>query len=243
MSSNSEFALTNIQAFKGKPVASVELLRDSIEHAEVNPETIARTFSDYFLIVYHLFHLTAEELSIITAANANLVKAGTKDRGADRFLQIMATHEREVLDGLRRIGNLDIANNRKGLDQLAEMMNNAWEKKQSDPTWKPTDGDPEADRVIWGFVNGANTPQVDENFALVHGMERILTPLFVGTDAEEFTAKKDWLISAMTDVIALRGLQNRGREAKVFSMWSTPRENGLNWISKERLAAFKQALG
>jgi len=115
MSGSAEIARKHVEAFKIKPIAKVELLEDSVRYAEANPETVARSYMGYFLIVRHLFHLTSEETDIITAVNHDLVNKGAKDRGADKFLRVMSSHEQEIMDGLRRIGNLDIENNTKGL--------------------------------------------------------------------------------------------------------------------------------
>ncbi len=154
----------------------------------------------------------------------------------------MADRKDQVLTALREICDLKDPNNQEGFIRLTEMMQNAWQIKikQAEPDWTPKDGNPRADNVIWGFVKGATDPLINLDFTLCHGIERVLTQQNEGI---EFTDHKDWLLCALTHVVALRGLRSQGVEAKVLDLWSTPRPDGLGWISANTLGAFRQELG
>jgi hypothetical protein len=234
-----EVSKANIAAFKAKPVSQDANLERAITRAEADPHAVASSYYGYYRTIRDLFNLAPADITTITAVNKQLQSF----RGADTFLTYMAPYQDQLLSALRQIGNLDLENNRQGLDQLAAMMNNAREIRQTNPLWTPKDGDPKSDRVIWGFVRGAVSPETDIHFTLCHGVERMLTRTFRDSPIAEFTDHKDWLLNALNDVIALRGLQGKGYGNQVLDLWSAPRPNGLGWISPRRLDAFKAELG
>lgn len=236
MTQVTEVARENIRAFRNSRVGDAPILRDSILLAEANPKLVATKFIDYYHIIRDLFNLSKEELQIISRVNGEL---GTS-RGADKFLEVMGGEKDRILESIRKMGNLEETQNADGMEELTTMMNNARVKKEADPNWIPRDGDPEADRVIWGFVKGSTSAETEIDFAICHGIERTLTGQ---TETENgFTGHKDWLLCAMNDVIALRGLRGQGREAKVLELWSAPRPEGLGWVTQRRLEAYKTAI-
>jgi len=233
-----ETAGKNVVKFGAYDVAQAEPLKDSMALAEANPELILKTFAMYDMIIKDLFALTDDELKIIEQVNDKLQKT----RGAHEFLKNMDTHKHEILNVVRHAGNLMDAKNQKGVAELAAMMGNAWTIKQTEPDWKPTDGHKRADTVIWGFVNDAKDPRTDIDFAILHGIERIETQHFQDKGID-YTHHKDWLITAMEDIVALRGLQGKYPETKVIDLWTQGRPNGLGWINEKKLSAYKKLLG
>jgi hypothetical protein len=237
MSNTIELARENARVFKYSAVGNTEILRDSVLLAEANPKLVAEKFFSYYHIVRDLFNLSGGELKTIREVNQKL----GKNRGADEFLEAMGGQKAQILLGIRHMGDLTNPDNKEGMESLTAMMNNAREKKQADSNWVPRDGDPEADKVIWGFVKGSESAETDIDFALCHGIERALTAQL---DPENnYIQHKDWLLIAMNDVVALKGLRGQGREAEVLALWSTPRPEGLGWISQSRLNAYKEAIG
>jgi hypothetical protein len=225
----------NISVFKGTEVGKVGMLQDSLALVEKNPRILAKKYFTYYKIVEDLFNLSPEEISIIKLANNRL----ESKRGADEFLKVMGEKKTFFLAQMRQIGNLNNPHNQEGIKRLTQMMNNAWTIKQEDPNWTPKDGDPRADEVIWGFVKGASNPEINIDFSLCHGLERTLTTYFPDT---EFTKKKDWLLCALNDVIALKGLKDEGYEKDILSSWSRPRPDGLGWISQRTLDVYRELI-
>lgn len=226
----------NVEAFKKSAAGDIPILQDSVNLAEHDPRLVAKRFITYYKIIKDLFDLTPGEVETITRVNQEL----ESKRGADNFLEKMQTDKEKILEGIRQMGDTQDPDNLEGVKTLTRMMRNAWEKKQADKDWIPEDGKAGADQVIWGFVNEASRPEIDRDFTICHGIERVLTQLL---GPNEFTGHKDWLLCAMNDVVALRGLRGQGREAEVLDLWSTPRPNGLGWVSSRRLEAYKKALG
>ncbi len=132
-------------------------------------EHVLGTFATYHTVIKNLFTLTQEELKIIQQVNERL----HKPRGAHEFIQHLRPYKHNILDIVRHSGDMDLPANRKGVDQLATMMENAWEKRQSDPNWQPTDKDPFSDSVIWGFVNGAIDPKIDIDLRYVTALNAL----------------------------------------------------------------------
>ncbi len=225
----------NTATFKDLSGETIEPLQDSIEVAEQQPELIFHKFYQYYAIIKDLFNLTPEEIDIIKRVNEEF----NWNRGADRFLEVFGDQKDTVLTQIRQIGDLDNSHNQSGLSRLTDMMKNAWTIKQANPNWQPTDGDPQSDDVIWGFTRNATTPDIDLDFTICHGIERILTTYY---SEIALVQHKDWLLSALNDVIALKGLRQQGYEAELLPMWSTPRPGGLGWINQTRMDKFREIL-
>jgi hypothetical protein len=229
-----ESASANIDAFGKTEVAGAEPLQDSVKLAVESPKLVADKFYAYYNVVRDLFNLSTEDLAIIRSVNRQL----DSTRGADAFLDTFGDQKEQILAQMRQMGDLDNPDNQAGIKQLTEMMHNAWKIKQDEPDWSPKDGGPQADSVIWGFINGATDPETDIDFALCHGIERTLTEYYPDND---YTKKKDWLLCALNDVIALRGIKGQGYEAQLLPVWSASRPEGLGWVSQRRLDAYKHA--
>jgi len=228
-------ARSNIVRFGEYDVAKSPLLFPALEMAGTEPEKILQCFTQYDMVIRHLFNLKPEELRMIREVNTSLGKT----RGADEFMEIMLPYKEQILEVVHHAGDLKRNFTKQGVDQLADMMGNAAELKQAEPEWKPTDGDLRSDTVIWGFVNGATDPQTNIDFTLCHGIERIVTQS-LRPSGIHYTEHKDWLLSAMTDSIALLGLQGKYPEATLLPRWNTRRPEGLGWISQERQMAYKK---
>ncbi len=152
-----EAAAKNIQAFKKAPIGKADLLQRSVEFAEKNPRLVVKKFLLYYRTIENLFNLTPKETSIINFVN----QRHNESRGADKFLEAMAEKKDVLLAQMRKMGDLDNPHNQKGMTNLMHMMNNAWEIKKTEPNWCPQDGDKRSNEVIWGFVKGADNPEVN----------------------------------------------------------------------------------
>jgi len=228
-------AANNVLFFGEFDVAKTPLLSNTVEMARTHPEQILQCFATYDMVIRDLFNLKPEELRIIHEVNSKLGKT----RGADEFINHMQPYKTHILDIIHHTGGLESELTQQGVAELASMMKNAAQLKEKEPNWKPTDGDPRSDNVIWGFVNGATDPKTNIDFIMCHGIERIVTQS-LRKENIEYTKHKDWLVSAMTDIVALRGLQGKYPENKLLSQWSQRRPNGLGWISQQRLDAYEE---
>lgn len=233
-----ETARTNVIRFGKHDVAKSPPLKESFAYAKIHAEKVLSAYATYDMVIKDLFSLTPQELATIKHVNEALGKL----RGAHEFIAHMQQYKKIILDTVRHAGNTSIPENQQGVEQLATMMQNALEQKQRDPNWKPTDGDPESDEVIWGFVNGARSEKIDIDFTICHGIERIVTARLHKIGITGFIDRKDWLLSAMTDVVSLRGLQRKYPETNLLDLWSHARPHGLGWISDKRLNAFRDEL-
>lgn len=232
-----------VEQFISTEVGSADILENSRELVEKNPQLVRESFYTYYRIIKELFSLQPAELAVCKRVQERL----DSHRGVVQFMEIFAEKQAEILEVMRNIGDPASRFNTAGMDELAHMMLNAWNIKQSEPDWVPTDGDKRADQVIWGFVKGSTQPELNINFTVCHGIERILTAYLkenYSDDLEliEFISHKDWLLITMNDVVALRGLQGKGRSKDVLEMWSTPRPEGLGWISARRSDAYADEL-
>jgi len=216
-------------------VQAASLLDASLRMAREHPEKVLRSFAIYDRVIQDLFDLKPDELALIKRVNEKL----GKNRGADEFMETMGSEETKILYAVHHAGGMQDRVSQEGITELAFMMKNAAQLKQKEPDWKPTDGDPRSDTVIWGFVNGANDPNINMHFVICHGIERILTQ----ASPLEYTKHKDWLLSALTDVVALRGLQGKFPETKLLSLWGQKRPDGLGWISQSRQNEYNLHLG
>ncbi|MBU1327133.1 hypothetical protein KKB64_04685 [Patescibacteria group bacterium] len=228
-------AQKNVVKFGQYDVAKSPLLSDALVLAQSQPEQILRTFATYHMVIQDLFKLNSGELDLISRVNKKLGKT----RGANEFIERMKPYETEILHIVRHAGDTRNKLNQQGVNELATMMGTAEQLKRTEPNWKPIDGDPRSDNVIWGFVNGATDPQTNIDFAICHGIERILTQHFRNNRGLEYTKHKDWLLLALNDVVALRGSKGKYPEAGILPRWSQKRPGGLGWISQPRLDAYK----
>lgn len=236
-----ETARNNVVKFGEFDVARAPLLADTLQLAKEKPERVLKTFAYYDMIIRDLFTLTdgkGGELELIRKANTMLGKV----HGADDFMDHMKEFKDEILDLVKHAGDLDNVQNQRGMQELTTKMNNAWEIKQHEPGWKPTDGDPRSDTVLWGFVTDALEAGTDIDFAIVHGIERILTQTF-REKGIAYVNNKDWLNTALQDVVVLRGLQGHYPEKQVFDLWIKGRPEGLGWINPAKLNVYKELLG
>lgn len=228
-------AQQNVVKFGQYDVAKSPYLSDALKFAQTYPEQILHHFATYDMVIRDLFNLKPEEIHMIHKVNSKLGKT----RGADEFIEHMQPYKTQILDIAHHAGGLENESTQRGVTKLATLMENAAQLKQTEPSWKPSDGDPRSDNIIWGFVNGATDSETNIDFVICHGIERIVSQS-LQKEKIEYTKHKDWLISAMTDVVALRGLQGKYPEKKLLSRWIQKRPNGLGWVSQQRLDTYKE---
>ena len=177
-----------IQYF-GSSGENVRAIKPSLALAKENPRLVGTLFYDYYQTIKHMFSLPAQDLAVINTVN----RESQNYNGLGAFLSMVKPQEQEILSTIRSMGNLT-DKNKQSLDQLSAMMNNAQTKKDQNPQWKPIDGDPYANSVIWGQTQGATNPTIDIHLAICHGIERTLTKHIKPPEHMPFTNNKDWFL-------------------------------------------------
>lgn len=239
MESVNEYASRHVQEFKAK-ISGVERVARLIDYAEKNPRLVAEIYLGYYQIIKDLVKIDDEDQEIISVVNEKL----GKNNKVAKFQEIISGREEDIVSLAAEACNPESNTYKEGINELTEMMKNADTVKTADPNAKPVDGDPRWDSVIWGYTNGADDPATDIHFVIAHGLCRVISQVFVD-ELRDLTGaeKKDWLLNAMTDIIALKGVQGIGREAKFYKQWREKRPAGLGWVSDERDKAYKQTIG
>ena len=126
------------------------------------------------------------------------------------------------------------------VDRLCQLMENAHQKKTNDPNWKPTDGDPESDRVIWGQTVVTNN-EAKVHLAVGHFVSQLIFQKFRPVDGSEW-GKDDFL--SLTDVVALLAIKYTAYlPNELLGMvytWYLEKPDDLGWISEKRDKATSQ---
>lgn len=239
MESVNQLATKHIQQFK-EGMNGVDRVARMVDYAEKNPKLVAKIYLGYYKIIKDMIAIDESGLRTIADVNAQL----EKNNAVHEFQEIVAGREKEVVALAADACDPESPNYMGGVKQLTEMMRNADTIKTNDPSAKPVDGDPKWDSVIWGYTNGAIDPKTDIHFVVAHGLTRLISQGFKDELSDLPGAEqKDWLLNAMTDMVALNGVQGRGREAEFYKQWRDKRPEGLGWVSDETDQAYKEALG
>ncbi|MBL8015533.1 MAG: hypothetical protein JNK26_05100 [Candidatus Doudnabacteria bacterium] len=230
-----------IQAFK-QVNEEVPEITAAYELAVNNPLMVSRIFYRYVQLVDQMTNLSEENLTII--AQYYRSKALEKPDSASHHnlldvLNTISTEQKESLrDLIREAANPASPVFKAALTNLQEMMKNGSEYKASGQV--PYDGDPLADRLIWGHTQ-LTAPYILIEFTVCHFIERFMSVAFAKI-IPDIARHKDWFLSALTDVIAL----NAAREdtsKQVSRHWQVTREEGgLGWLSSTRLQAFRDII-
>jgi len=232
-----ELALQNVQEFK-RNIFGVERVAQVIEFAENNPRLVAEIYLGYYQIIKDLVRVGLKDQEIVSAVNKKL----EKENRVAKFQRILSGRGEDLVLLAAKAYDPESDTYKLGIEELTSMMRNADTIKTADPNAKPVDGDPKWDLVIWGYTNGAVDPLTDIHFVISHGLCRFISQEFKN-ELSNLTAaeKKDWLLNAMADIIALKGIQGLGREAKFYKQWREKRPMGLGWISDDRDNAYRVA--
>lgn len=214
--------------------------------ADKEPRPIIKAFVQYQRVIERLFNLSREEVNIIQDANKrlNAERSHPKTSAADLLVVLSDENRKLLISGLRQISNPLSSEYHPALDDLADRMTRAQTFKKTGKT--PTDGDPESDKVIWGYTKisdpGTHSETI-EHFVLLHFMERYATQILKPKNVS-LASQKDYLLNAMTDVICLEEAKKPGHSpfSPLFSIWSrAKKDGGLGWINEKRWYAYKMA--
>ena len=225
-----------IQFFGSSGGNKLDKLKPAMQSAAENPRNVGHIFYEYYQTVKDWFSLPEEDMKIIHEINSN--PENPNHGGADEFLQTFGGQKEEMLEALRKMGNIQEDQTKHGVQNLSDMMNNAQTLKQKEPDWKADNADPRSQTVILGFLLGANDPNTDIHLTIAHAMERVLSQTFHNADGTPF--KKDWFVHPLTDIIVLKGVQGKQPEFDILSQWSKARPDGLGWASKKRINTYKE---
>lgn len=195
-----------------------ELQKAAVEYLKNDPIPVLKTFFGYTRrVLREMTQLTDEELSSLPHAKKLLEKLGSHTielaaRIEEHFKPGSLTYER---------GLMDLSTRMRGAQALKALQ--------------PKDGDPTFDNVIWGYTRIAHPENHSEtmlHFVMGHLIERVANQITF-TDGTRIVNKKDDLLRAMGDVIALRETQlgNKSPLHSFYTMWHRPKaEGGLGWI-------------
>lgn len=207
-------------------------MRGVMARVEKNPKEVALTYVNYLRVVKRLMGLDETEVGMIAQVNQRL----GKNKGADRFLgELTGTLREEILGMLQQMENPNSHVYKFAMSELRVKMEKAQDMKRAG--LMPVDGDPKSDQVIWGYtvING-DLALVD--FTVCHFMDRFLAAQ-LRPRGVEMAWEKDFLISAMTDVLALDAALNHENHRGAFLTWARKKEDGgLGWINLKRMETY-----
>ena len=207
-----------------------------------NPEMAAVVFLPYLRLIDNMSKLTKEDLDIIEKANSLLSHGGSASKHS--VVDFLKEISEEQKANLRAIAIESVNPNSKhykqAIWQLVDRMRRGNKMKMEGR--KPQDGDPESDSLIWGHTQ-LEKSFILLQFAICHYFERYMSEYFK-EQGLVMAFGKDWFLNALTDVIALRVARGDKMTEFITASWTIPRINqGLGWLSEDRINAYKQILG
>lgn len=209
----------HIRAFK--QALDFPEMREPTRLVETFPLSIVTTYRKYVGVLDQLLKLSPEQLE-----NFRLINTRLGVSGASEFLELLDEEKRAKLPEIvKNICDPTQREYQNGLADLKRMMTNAQKLKLEGA--RSSDQDPRFEDAIWGFLAISN-PRAEIDFVFCHFFERFLAQY-------GYVQKKDQLLQAMEDVIA-----SSKRNTLVYKTWTTPKPEGLGWISKEKAEAYRQ---
>ncbi|MFA5894287.1 MAG: hypothetical protein WC851_00750 [Candidatus Shapirobacteria bacterium] len=213
-------------------------LKPTLDYIRQHPREVEGMFVNYCSLFYRFLNLDSKELSVVQTV-AEEMKDGPH-KSAVVFRERIAGHEKQFVELIRTVADPGTPQYKEGIAQLSSMMTNAWDMKVDGLS--PKDGDRRSDGVIWGYVRGSLTPELDAHFLIAHGTERVVTAALNGTPLHDLVQKKDWSFPVSTAIVGLDGVRGVGAGGYLFPIWQAPRPAGLGWISPGRVEAFQKAV-
>lgn len=215
----------------------IQLIRPTIDYTKEHPRDVGHIFYDYYQTIKNGFAMSYPDYQTIQTVN----KETNNPTGWDAFLATFGEHSELIVETIRHAGELNQPD-KQGLKDLSKRMQTAQKYHQEDPRWKPNDGEKKkSDKVIWGYLNGANEPTTDISFTVAHGIERILTQKLKRiSELRNQVRHKDWFVHPLTDIIILQGVKGHEPEQTLLDVWSKPRPEGLGWASQDRINRYKE---
>lgn len=206
--------LKNVQRELGFPET-----RGAIKLLETFPLKIGTTFNTYLEVIDQLARLSPEELEKMRGINLRLGLLGAPD-----FLDRLDEGKRKNLPkDLRKICDPSQLQYQAAMADLKQMMAKAQELKSQG--LRPSDKIERFKKAIWGYTL-ITDPKTIVDFGSCHFYERFLAQY-------GYVQKKDQLLHAMEDVIA-----GFFRKRNIYKTWTTPKPEGLGWISPEKDEAY-----
>ena len=223
------------------PLSDIPEIRPAIELANSDPGYVADIYAEYVDIIRQLSNLDYAEQDLIQRSWAKLIANGGEIGSASQIsaIELLARlSDSQILrPGYEAAKAITPESEQRNaaVSDLATMLEaghwRAIEGKQL------TDGDPEADVVIWGHTE-ISDPDALVHFVICHFLERYFARLIVSTSSDPKLPQKDFFINAMADVILLDhfGLNHY---IEIFEMWATPKDQGgLGWLKLDRIDSF-----
>lgn len=209
---------------------------------------VGHIYVGYLRIIKDLSSLEPEEIELIRRANtlskergisANSVSHG----GADYFLEVLGPKRQMKLFGAV-LASADVNSDtfKEAIIDLSSRMTKGHELSLSNALTQ--DGDPAADKAIWGHTKGLQ-PEAMVHFVMAHFLERTFTAHFSqdpDSRVKQLVSQKDTLLAAMGDVIKLRRAQGRAN-SRITSIWEAGREQGgLGWNKVVRQEIYSEVV-
>lgn len=228
---------------------AIPQLQDTLEYIKNNPIEATRLFLSYRRLTYSMLNLSIYDLGIIESAHerygygrskANLPTSSASKITTAEFLDSLGESRLGIINDFEEISPDNIIS---ALKPLFEMMSNASLALQENPFFKPMDGDPISDRMIWGHTQiRSDDPRILLHFIIAHGIERYIV------NKLGLEISKDSVLNALTDTLCLQ-YAKRSADPEIIKVWSNPKqtddvlaESGLGWLKSQRLETFENAL-
>lgn len=224
--------------------ANIPELEPALEYATKNPEHVFDIYRQYVSIVRDLAHLSDGQIAQVHEAWSELNKthvdigSASEINSADVLASLDDSGKEKLADAASQVVNPDSEYFEEAVAELVQRMEGGHLLKVEGKT--PVDGDPEADKVIWGHTQITN-PEALVHFTISHYLERYLSRVLSAQGVPFASSEKDFFLNAMTDVILLDHFA-KDAYSDIFDMRTRTKENGgLGWLKEDRISAFATA--
>ena len=212
-------------------------LKPTLDYIVAHPEYWTARLNEHVETMIGVFHLSDTDRKLVDVAEG-LAAPSTK-LNTSQLLDKFAGRENEISTIIESIKDPASDNFRTAWKVMDEMMTGGWDMKVDKET--PSDGNPRADKVKWGHVNGSNNPEIDVDFIIVHLTEVLMTLAYKDTDLKEVVSKKDWAFPLFYTGVIMDSLNGDKNSKETLNRWSRPRPDGLGWIKDERIDRYREA--
>ncbi|MCA9386900.1 hypothetical protein KC669_02585 [Candidatus Dojkabacteria bacterium] len=225
---------------------AISQIQATLEYIKLNPIEATRVFNQYMDLARTMITFSEKDLNIIDKAHVkyNKLKGDSATNSASKvstreFLKLIEEKNYEIQIDFALLLPLDIS---KALDPLFEMMYLASQTIFFNPEYKPVDGDPKADSMIWGHTQiESEDPRVLLHFIIAHGIERYIINVL------NLDIKKDSVLNALTDALCLKNARGE-LDKELLDIWLNPKkpkngqEGGMGWLNHLRVEAFDKVI-
>jgi len=216
------------------------------DFADSPVEYVKVLFFDYLNIIRNLTNLSNDDLQLVKIINKKRKEIGLDTNplghhGVDVFYEKVRKNDRNYY-WRSLIMSLDIGSPifRSAVVDLSERMVLASRLASEGVVLK--DGDPRADKVIWGHTKGLK-PEATVHFVICHLIDRLTSQIFQRSRNKKLIKmilNKHFLFDPFGDMIFL--LTTRGMiNPEISRKWELTREKGgLGWNTPEEQLVFDQ---